>query len=414
MRKKKEIHFFFRIGSVSVILGAVTVLGAITSIILGRYLTPEDFGHFGLFRTCILFVAPVSLLGQDIAAVRFFSKNGLENFRWKKKFSLIMLICMMVTLVAVIVIRFIYDFTIPLLTLLLPTIIFFAMTIYLANLLRSQGKYTQAVLLLNGYKAVFLVSVLALYFTARLSLHFTMSAFVFAVIINGLILLILVFFKVKEGMEAIPSILQKSGLLFLGFHLCVHLFASLDVFVLSHYLDFASVGIYMATLVPTQIFMVIAKSAKFVWIPEYSKSNSTMFFKGNLFIFLGAIALFVLYCFFAHDIMFFLYKDKYSGVEMLVRILAAASLMRLFYNLGSSVIVGRLSFKAMQMHLIMNVLAIIVYLVFLYFGINRWQVTGAAFALLAIMILRSLFTMIIIRYFSQTQNNDDLDALPIS
>ncbi|OPZ68760.1 MAG: colanic acid exporter [bacterium ADurb.Bin478] len=179
----------------------------------------------------------------------------------------------------------------------------------------------------------------------------------------------------------------------------VDVLSSLDTLVIPKILDYASLGLYAAVLVPAQLFNILARAAKYVWVPEFGRNERTRFRLLTVGVTLTAVLLALFLAVSAEPLLHLLYKGKYDAGAPLLKILAVAGVFRLMYSLSSSLIVGRLGSKALVAHLRYTIFSMILYF-FLLTGLLATQgVVGAAWALLIITVIRAALSYWVVMRF---------------
>jgi len=396
MSKKLELK---NIGSVSVVFGTTMLFSALSSFLLARNLSQEAFGQFVLMRTLVLFMAPLFVWGQDIAAARFFSKNDPTVYNWKQSWLQTLKISIPLTMIGVTVANVIYDLSLFAVVAVFITVFAFSNSIFLSNIVRSQQKYNAAVFMLTGFRAFFLIVVLLL-----MVFHATSSlpaiAGYFGLISGFAVFNVLYTTKnIPSGKRPVPPDMRKSGLWLMGTQISVTAMGSMDSLFLPGLLNVSSLALYQASLLPSQIFNIIGKAGKYVWVPEFGKKKKiNLKFPLLLFMSISIILLIALF-FSAQHVLDFLYKGKYNDGVRVLQIFAFTGAVRLLYNVFSSVIVGRLKQAAIQWHFITNAALMLVYIATLYFCIQMWGVVGAAVATFLLTVLRTLSSMTIVLCF---------------
>ncbi len=389
----------FKIGSVSFIFALVMVLAMLSNIILGNVLSQEDFGHFHLIRTIILFIAPLAIWGQSIAAARYFSQNDISQFRWGKAFIKIMLVVMVLVILSVIIVHFVYHLSLPYLVSIGFAIFATCGTLFLSNVVRSQQRYSQAILMFSGFRILFFLLLVVIYFYTKLTTASAVFAFIAVIVLMMIFNLIFTFKTVPRGNTDVPNEMHTTGLLLMGIDASVDLFASLDSLVIPKILGLEALGLYAATMVPTQIFKVLNKSSKYVWVPEFGRNGNIRFKKLNAAVALVAAFLVISLAAFAHPILDLLYHGKYNEGVPLFRVLVIVGALRLFYSLGSSVVMGKLGKEALKYHLGFTLFTVALYAFLLVTFLRTFGLMGAGYALVIITIVRVLTTYYVIYLF---------------
>lgn len=390
------------IGGVSFALSLVMALASLSSILLARALTPSQFGEFSLMRTLVLFLPPIAAWGQDVATARFFSRNEPEQFRWREVHSLILKIGSVLTLIGVLICAHLYRLSLPKLVGLAVASLAYVSTLFFSNLWRSRKSYAPAMLMVNGFRGAFFFYVLVLFITRRATAATAIWGYFGVIVLIALFNVVYTYRRIPQGEQPIPRSFYTSGLLLLGSQTSVTLLGSLDSLFIPKMLDLASLGLYQAATAPAQLFNIIGRAAKYVWVPEFGSRNRVEIKRLTIWLALVSGALLILAMATAQPLLHLLYKGKYDHGANLLRILFAAGAVRLYYHLSSSVIIGRLEQAALSLHLGLTAVMVFVEAGLLFVLLRAFGVIGAAWASLIVGVLRALFSYgIVWKYRSQ-------------
>jgi len=395
MFKKMALH----IGSVSFVLALIMMFAALSSILLGRTLSPTAFGEFSLMRTLVLFISPLAIWGQDVATVRFFSQNGVGTYRWSGAFRVVVLIGFIVALVGVGVAGIIYHIAWLRLIGLFIAVLAYIATLFLSNLVRSQAKYPQAILMLNGFRGLFFITVLAIFFLHISRADAAIFSYYFLIVMMAVVNIRYTFATMPQGIQPVPREMHTTGLLFMGSQASVAIIGSLDSLFIPGLLDLPSLALYQAAVVPAQLFNIIGRAGKYVWVPEFGNSKTIKLKKLSLVVAAASVALLALLFIYARPLLHLLFAGKYDAGAKVLRILAIAGAIRLFYNLASSIIVGKLQRDALYYHLGVTISMVLIEILLLIFMLKRFGVVGAASTVLIVTSLRTIASFLIIRKF---------------
>ena len=386
----------FNIGSVSAVLTGVMVLASLSSILLGRVMNPTEFGEFGLIRTLILFIAPAVIWGQDIATARYFSRHDAGLYRWDLAFRNVMVITVILIAVSLAVVDIIYHLEFYKLIALFFGTFFLCYILLFSNLFRSQQRYNQAILMYSGFKGLFFFFLLAIYFTTRISVLYAIVAYISVIVLMGLVDGILAYRTIPIGPEKVPFEMHKSGLLLMGVEASISVISYADGLFITKLMGYDYMALFTATAVPAQIFAILTRAGKYVWVPEFGRQKGVRFRQLNIVVAVVAFLLLVFFLVGAQPILDFLYKGKYNHGAALLRVLAVVGVFRLFYTLSSSLIVGQLETPALKFHLFNTIVAMAIYLGVLYYFILRFGVIGAGLALIVLTSLRMIGSYVIV------------------
>jgi O-antigen/teichoic acid export membrane protein len=398
---KKMVRNIF---GVSFFLASAQLFAMLASVLLGRHLSESDFGEFGLMRTLILFIPPLAIWGQDIATARYFSKIDVTNFRWDRAFWKILSISSILLFVGVYVVHLIYQLDVYKLSGLYIATLFFCASLFFSSLFRSQQRYNQAILMYSGFRGLFFFFLLPIFILTNLTKHHAIYSYIGVIVVMGIFNFIYSFRTLKRGPKPVPYEMHKTGLLLMGIEASVDVMASLDVLFIPRMLGYDVLGLYAASIVPSRIFNILARAAKYVWVPEFGKSKNIPFKKIHLLTAIVSITLLVTVLLLAKPILHLLYNGKYDAGASILRVLALVGVVRFFYGLASSVIVGKMSIRAVRYHLWITIIAMILYIIIIYYFLLQFGAIGAAWALLVITVLRMFCAYGIIYIFNGTSD----------
>ncbi|NIA30105.1 MAG: oligosaccharide flippase family protein [Actinobacteria bacterium] len=376
------------IGGVFLVLSAIMLFASFSSILLARLLSPNDFGEFALMRTLILFIPPLAVWGQDIATARFFSRNDARRYRWDAAFRNVLSVTTVLVVLGVAVAWFVYKLEAAKLAGLFIAAVLLSCIILFSNLMRSRARYTEAILMLNGFRGLFFFVLVIVYFSVGITKYDAIFGYIFIIALVAFVDIGYSFRTIGRGGLKVPKEFYASGLILMGSQMAVTIMTSLDSLLVPRILGYDSLALYAAALVPIQAFNILGRAGKYVWVPEFGRNERVRFKLLGSALFFVTLG-FVLVVFVgAKPILHILYGGKYDHGVTLLRVLAFVGAGRLFYGLSSSLIVGRLKKEALYYHLRINIAAMIVYVITLYFMLKEFGVMGAALALLIVTTLR--------------------------
>ena len=112
-----------------------------------------------------------------------------------------------------------------------------------------------------------------------------------------------------------------------------------------------------------------------------------------------AVSLLVLLIIYARPLLHLLFNGKYDAGANVLRILAVAGAIRLFYNLASSIIIGKLQKDALYWHLGVTITMMLIEVGLLIYMLKSFGVMGAALTVLIVISLRTVASFFIINKF---------------
>ena len=390
-----------KIGGVSFTFAAILVLSALSSILLGNVLPPDDLGEFVFLRMLVLFIAPLTIWGQDIATARYFSANDVRQYRWDVTFLRIMSVSVPLVFVAIVIIYFVFHLSFYKLVGLFIASVFYCATLFFSSLLRSQRRFSLAIFMLNGFRGLFFLFLVIVHFAGTITKYHAMFVYLVVIVLMTLFNALYTFKKVPRGTKFVPREMHTFGLILMGIEASIVVMTSMDSMFIKKILGDSSLALYQMTLVPGQAFRILNRAAKYVWVPEFARAQRVRFKAMNAAVAVVAFVLFIFIVVAAHPILDFLFKGKYNAGVPLLRVFALVGVIRLFYSLTSSLIMGRLSQRALHYHLGLNIVGLILYVFVLYYFLILFGVLGAGFALLILSVIKLIGSYIIIFCFRE-------------
>ena len=186
--------------------------GPIRNVLLGRMLTISDFGVYSLSLTVVGLLYPLLLFGQQRGFIRFFIKNRVEDYDWKRPIMVLLYSSIFVSIITVPIISWYYNVNFPFIYFCVLAITSSLATELLANIVRSSGYYELALILQRMVRifVTFLVTIFFLIDKPILS-----SIFYFAGTVSlfyGLLIYRYVIKKIDNGSKIVPISAHKEGL----------------------------------------------------------------------------------------------------------------------------------------------------------------------------------------------------------
>ncbi len=387
------------IGGVSFVLAVIMVFASLSSIILGRLLTKNDFGEFTLMRTLILFIPPLAVWGQDLATARFFSRNDPRNYKWSIAFINVLAGAFLLICIGAAISYFVYGLNIAKLTGLVLAAVFYSAILFFSNLVRSQARYNQAIIILNAFRGLFFLVLVAAYFTLAIDKTSAIFGYIFIIFLVSAFSGAYTFRTIPQGQEKVPSEYYKSGVVLFASQAAVAIMNSFDRLIIPNFLGYEALGLYAACLVPVQAFNILGRASKYVWVPEFGRQQIIRLKRIVIGLALLTFLLLLAFLVGAKFILHILYAGKYDYGAYLLQLLALVGALRLMYNLSASLTVGRLDSFALNWHTRINVISMIFYIGLLYFMVQKMGVTGVALSLLIMTLLRMIASYALVYRF---------------
>ena len=401
------------IGGVTFILILVRGAAVLSSVILARELSKADFGEFALLRTLILLIPPLAIWGQDVATARFFSRNDATLFQWSKAFKNVILIALPLILIGVVIAHLIYKLELGYLILIFASGVGYCIILLLSNLLRSQKRYHTAIILDSGFRLAFFFIIIGAFALGVLNKTISIGGYALCFPAFAIVGTWYVLKALPRGHNPVPRRMHLDGLWLMVIDASVIIMASVDSLFISGMLSLEALGIYSAVIVPIHAFDILGRATKFVLLPEFGTQKRVKFKLYNFAIAAVALLMLLILTLGGKIILHLLYGPKFDEGLSILRILAFVGVLRLFYSLSSSMIVGRLGQIALKYHLVFTVGAVIFHLAMTYWLLLRFEILGAAIAVLLTTFLRVIGSYYIVRRFRYTEKETMAGGQPV-
>ena len=186
--------------------------GPIRNVLLGRMLTISDFGVYSLSLTVVGLLYPLLLFGQQRGFIRFFIKNRVEDYDWKRPIMVLLYSSIFVSIITVPIISWYYNVNFPFIYFCVLAITSSLATELLANIIRSSGHYELALILQRMVRIIVTILVIIFFLIDKPILS---SIFYFAGTVNlfyGLFIYHYVIKKIDNGSKIVPISAHKEGL----------------------------------------------------------------------------------------------------------------------------------------------------------------------------------------------------------
>jgi len=390
-------RFFRNVTGVAIIVILSSLSFFIANIVLGRFLTKADYGCFSLLRAITFILPMIVTLGMDASFIRYFSKNGLENFYWWKNLKISEVNTLLVSLPLVIFFHFYYN-----INWLYTLLVYFIICIYsfflMSNaILRINSKYEKAQFLTSGWRIIFLFFCVILLIVNAINKNNVILSYFVAFVIF-LLFAYLFLKRIPLGGKFAKNIdVFHSGALFYLITMSGILMTQLDKFFVGKMLGLEELGVFTAvSLVILTTFNLMGTSVGYVLMPYLAKGNKVDYKKLIAFILLASVILTLLFILFGNNINHFLFKGKYDGYQNLINIFILVGICEFVYNF-IYFILGGIGIKSDFIKFIYWIgFALITFVIISIVFIPKYQLVGAAFATLVAWAIRDTGGIIIL------------------
>jgi len=340
------------------IMGGIAFIQAVNNIILGRYLTKEQYGQYSfVFLNVILVLSFFVLIGQNTAIVRYFSAKKLEEYNWKKyirKFY----VYMIVPIIAISYgIKMYYGFSNTIFLYIVAGTLSWTACNLIAAFLRSRKAFNSAILLERANPIFFLVLLSILLLTHNVSFS---AVLITKLLSLGMVLPVVIYFflKWKNGEKTVENRIIKDGFRLWEIGLTMLLLSRIDTFFIPKILNFAELGLFSIMLAVMQLYDFSSSSLWNIYAQKFSE-NAAFRYKKVIFIScIVGVALTAFYLPTTKFILSILFKGKYNPSFSLVLLFCILGFLKHVYIVPSCFIVGHSTKQEMAIFFRLNLISL--------------------------------------------------------
>ena len=365
--------------------------GFLRNIFLGRALSISDFSKYSLALTLIAILSAFLLFGQHKGYVRFFIKNSLEDYNWKKPIYFLIIISASVSLITLPIISSYYEVDFSFVFFCFCTIISSIIVEMSANVLKSIKEFNYAIVIQRTNKIIIALLILLVYLFDKLilgNIFFLLGA---VNAIYSIFVLIITYKKIKTGFKKIPTSSIKAGFYF---HL-QDIIVLIQVYginlIIVEKLGLESLGVFFALSVILRIFEVFNQSTDFITMPSSGSFNGktvSIILKKNILIGL-IISLF--FIFLGDNFLSFIYNGKYDDYLNLILWVCILGAIKLLEIIPSSIISGIFKRKVLKRYVLFNVGMTLIMIPISIVLMSIFNLLGAIISLLIIHIFKAFY-----------------------
>lgn len=381
---------FRQIGAVSLVNGGSQFLFLVATLLLGRALSPADFGRIDLANKVVNLAGFLGLFGLHTALVRSIPRERLGAVDWPAAGPRIALQSGLVALLAGLFLAIVYPFS-PLEAALVAGSAF-GLSLALAGgaLLTIDRRFVTAQLLPAVGRPLLLGAAIVMVLGGRLDATAVLGVF----FLTGLVQLLLlgpVLRSLPRGGEPLPTgKLVREGALFFGLFLTSTLLLRLDAFLLAGLIDTAALGRYAAVAnIALTGYGILGLGVAQVVSPRIASGESLRLFRLLTLLVLVGGGGGLLLTIFGTPLVEWLYAGRYTGdVRLLFGLLSLAGVVQVAYVVPSAWLGVRAPESTLRLFLGVNVVSLIVHALLTLALIPRFGLEGAAAANLASWVWR--------------------------
>ena len=393
---------FKRIGSVFIILAITVSFGFLKNVLLARELSKSDFGLFNLILTLVGLIYPIAMLGQQNTFVRFFSKYSPAEYNWKLFIRKLLLLVVPITMLVVALSSLFFDFNQTAITFLIVVILSSVVADLYTYILRAIGQYASSIFLHRSIRMTFPFALISLIYFNSFSLELIFYVFGALYILHSTIIVVYTNKIIQSGQKSISLSTCKEGLIILGSDISLLIVISVDKLFLGKLVDYETVGQYFAIYSLMRIFELALHSIDYVLIPQSNKV-AELNLRGIISkVIAVGIMITGFYLIFGKVITHFVYSGKYDDSSYLIPFFCLIGFLRLLYVVPSSIISGRLDYRALKAFVSYNSILIVLNIILAFWFISIWRITGAIASTALIWFLRVCAAYIVFAKYNKT------------
>jgi len=286
--------------------------GFLRNIILGRTLSISDFSKYSLALTLIAILSAFLLFGQHKGYIRFFIKNSLEDYNWKKPIYFLIIISSFISLIVLPIISSYYEVDLSFILFCFCTIVSSIIVEMSANVLKTIKDFNNAIIIQRTNKIIIALLVLIIFLFDQLMLTkiFFLLGFVNAV--YSIFIFIIIYKKIKSGSKKIPTSSIKAGFYFHLQDIIILLQTYGINLIIVEKLGLESLGVFFALSIILRIFEIFNQSTDFITMPfsgSFNGKTVSIILKKNILI---GLIISVFFIFLGDNFLSFIYNGKYD------------------------------------------------------------------------------------------------------
>lgn len=365
--------------------------GPIRNILIGRMLTINDFGVYSLALTIIGLLYPILLFGQQKGSIRFFIKNNLEDYDWKKPILKLIYVATFVATFSLPLVSWYYSLQFSFTYYCIVVILSSIATELFSNVVRSFGHYELAIFL-QRFVRIIIVILILIYF---LSNKHTLPSMFYAIgtvhLLYGIFIGYYVVNKIKIGLKKVPFHSQKEGLFFFVLDIIILLNAYGVNLIIASLLTIEHLGIFFAISIVLRPYEAFMQSTDFIMMP----SSGNLDKKGIILIIIKNIVIGLLISIFffiiGDYILSIVYDEKYNDYLYLLPYMFVLGFIKMMDIIPSSVIGGISNKKNLKDYVIFNLVLTVLFIPYSIIFVKTYGLIGAVVSLITLYIIKTIF-----------------------
>ena len=376
---------------VGFIMGSASLCTFLSNVLIARWLDKPDMGTYSLIVSLVMLFGSIALLGRSNALARFFSKHPLREYNWRGELFRFLPLGLAVIFILGICVRYIYQLSFPYLAVIaVSTLVFVAIQLISAGLLRSQKRYTLAVFSQKGFILLFVISLLAVKILGVTSLQYILAFYTLSLVVFGFLNFGIVLSRFQNGPGDIPRDFRKESSLFWGINISLIAIKTLDKLFIGKLISYDELAVYVAVFAVTGLYELVSMSLGYVLLPHFGRSRGIRLTKYIVQGILLAAMISGIYLIWGPKIIHLVYSGRYDQGSPIIIFFILAGICKIMYAIPSSMIGGRLDRQALRLTFFYNTANVVLHVAFLLWFITMWGLRGAALATFCIWLLRTL------------------------
>ncbi len=365
-----------------IILGAIAVIQLGNNMVLGKYLSKDDFGRYTfIFFNIIDVLAFVCVLGQSSSILRFFSADPINNYKWKKTFLVYSMLVLAALPIPAFLIVKLYGIQISFVGIIVAAAFLHCITTLVGAALRSKGSFNMSLLIERAAPVILGFILVVLVLTSKI----TLSSAVTAKFSSYLFIIpVLVYLLVRwgEGSKKINRHFFLNGLAMWELGIIVMMLTRVDGFLIVKLLTYSDMALFGIMTALMQIFG-FAYVAIFNVYSQKLSQNPEMSLSGLIRkVLIAALMLSSFYLIFSDIILDILFAGKYHSGIALTSLFCLYHSVILIYAVPACYIVAKSSSTQQRWMQLVNAVSIVIRIggIFMLarFGLKGFVVAGIA------------------------------------
>ena len=359
-------------------------------------LSISDFGIYSLSLTVVGLIYPLLLFGQQRGSIRFFIKQSVTDYDWKKPIIILAFIAIVISCILVPIISWYYNTELSFIYYCVCVIISSLITELLANIVRSSGKYELALILQRSVRIIASIVVMIFFLTD----HKILSTIFYSVgtiqIFYGLFIYLYVIYKIEIGSKKVPVNSQKEGLYFSVMDIITLTNVYGINLVIAGMISVDYLGIFFAICIILRVYEAFVQSTDFVVMPssgDLDRQGLIVIIIKNLII---GVLISLFFVVFGKLLLSFVYAQKYDEYLYLIPYICIIGCTKMMDIIPSSIIGGISSKNTLKRYLLFNIILTALFIPVSILSIHSFGLKGAAFSIIILYTLKSLFGFVLL------------------